>query len=224
MKCAGQDSRFWDFESIFTIPCPHCEEEIEFFKDDTSLTCKNCGHMVLNPKIDFGCASYCKYAAQCLGTLPPELLSQRQNLLKDRLAVEVKRYFGRDFASISRVVNMANYAERIGKKEKGNLGNVLPAAYLYNIDRAEAQKILSECDADNKIIDDICLLLTNCQNPEAEQSKDVHILHDAAMLVLLKEKEKVLLTHDESVEDFIDKNFMTETGRIMAQEMLRSLD
>jgi hypothetical protein len=47
--------------------------------------------------MDFGCASYCKYAEQCLGELPPELLAQRDDLLKDRVAVEMKRYFGRNF-------------------------------------------------------------------------------------------------------------------------------
>lgn len=224
MKCAGQDSRFWDFESIFTISCPHCAEELEFFKDDTNLTCKKCGHLVLNPKMDFGCASYCKFAAQCLGTLPPELLSQRQNLLKNRLSVEVKHYFGRDFTSISRVVKMVNYAERINKNEKGNPGIVMPGAYLYYVGIPEARKILFKCDAENEVIDEICQLLTSCHDMNGEQSKDIHILQDAARLVLLKEEEKALSTHNESTEAFINKNFLTETGRTIAQEMLRSID
>lgn len=218
MKCAGQDSRFWDFESIFTIPCPHCDENMEFFKDDTNLTCKKCGHAVLNPKIDFGCASYCKFAEQCLGTLPPELLKQRQDLLKDRLALEVKRYLGRDFKSISRIVKIAHYSESICKKEKGNLGLVLAAAYLSTIEIPQARKILLKLHAEEKIIDNVCMLLNKSTSTNEEQNIDARILHDAARLTLLK--EKTLRNQEESPGAFIEKEFLTETGQKIAKEIV----
>jgi hypothetical protein len=43
---------------------------VEFFKDESTRKCKNCGHGIINPKMDFGCAAYCKFAEQCLGELP----------------------------------------------------------------------------------------------------------------------------------------------------------
>ena len=83
--------------------------------------------------MDFGCASYCPHAEQCLGSLSPELLAQRENLLKDRVALEMKKFFGRDFKSIAHAMRVARYAEEIGKGEKGNLPVIIPAAYLLHV-------------------------------------------------------------------------------------------
>jgi hypothetical protein len=219
MKCAGQDSRFWSFDSIFNISCPQCGQEIEFFKDDTSRLCKKCGHTVINPKIDFGCASHCKFAAQCLGTLPPELIKEKEDLLKDRIAVEIKHYFGHDFKSIGRIVNRVNYAESICKKEKGDMGIILPAAYLYNMEVSEVRKILLKIEAQEKMIDEICDVLHNSFTKSKEQNINAQILHDAAMLALLKEKLTAVSTQEKSSEACNEKDFKTETGRKMAETM-----
>jgi DNA-directed RNA polymerase subunit RPC12/RpoP len=74
MRCPGQDSRYWKQEAIYNVTCPHCGNELEFFKDESTRRCKKCGNKIVNPKMDFGCASYCKYAEQCLGDLPPEII------------------------------------------------------------------------------------------------------------------------------------------------------
>jgi predicted HD phosphohydrolase len=94
----------------------------------------------LNPDLDFGCASYCQYAEQCIGNLPPELLKDKENLLKDRVAIEVKRYFGRDFKRIGHASRVARYAEQIGREEQGNLAVILTAAYLHDIGIKEAER------------------------------------------------------------------------------------
>jgi hypothetical protein len=69
-RCPGQDTRFWKPEDIFTLNCPHCGNEIEFFKDEPFLGCRKCGKEVKNPRIDLGCAKWCKFADQCLGRTP----------------------------------------------------------------------------------------------------------------------------------------------------------
>ena len=94
-----------------------CGHEVEFFKDDPLRKCDKCGHRFINPEMDFGCASYCEYAEQCIGTLPPELLAKREDLLKDRVALEMKKYFKQDFKRIGHATKVARYAERIGKSE-----------------------------------------------------------------------------------------------------------
>ena len=58
---------------------------------------------------------------KCLGELPPELLAERKDLLKDRVAVEMKRYFQRDFRRIAHATKVARYAEQIAKEERGNM-------------------------------------------------------------------------------------------------------
>lgn len=90
MKCPGQDSRYWQSDAIFETKCPECGSDIEFFKDDPSRRCKNCGYRLLNPNVDFGCASYCKFAEQCIGNMPPELIAQNKELLKDKVPLEIK--------------------------------------------------------------------------------------------------------------------------------------
>ena len=42
--------------------------------------------------MDFGCATHCPYAEQCLGELSPELLAKKQELLTERLAKAIKQY------------------------------------------------------------------------------------------------------------------------------------
>ena len=67
VRCPGQDQRFWKPGDIFEVKCPNCGQTTEFFKDEPKLKCRKCGQMVLNPKIDLGCAEWCQYAKQCLG-------------------------------------------------------------------------------------------------------------------------------------------------------------
>ncbi|SLM29715.1 conserved hypothetical protein [Desulfamplus magnetovallimortis] len=121
MKCPGQETQYWNKDAIFDSKCPECGAAIEFFKDDTSRRCSICGKRIVNPKMDFGCASYCQFAEQCIGTLPEEFLKQREDLLKDRVAVEMKRYFKTDFRRIGHATRVARYAEDIGKAEMGKL-------------------------------------------------------------------------------------------------------
>ena len=68
-RCPGQDTRFWKPEDIFEERCPGCNNKMEFFKDEPKLKCRNCGKEVVNPKIDLGCAEWCKYADKCPGAL-----------------------------------------------------------------------------------------------------------------------------------------------------------
>ena len=133
MKCPGQDSRYWKPGAIFEAKCPECGADVEFFQDDSARRCKNCGYKFLNPNMDFGCASYCKFAEQCIGNLPPELIAQKEDLLKDRVAIEMKRYLRHDFKRVGHAIRVARYAEQIGREEGGNLAVILCAAYLQDL-------------------------------------------------------------------------------------------
>jgi len=140
MKCPGQDIRYWKPGAVFDVKCPKCGKDVEFFKDDTTRKCRNCGHKFINPKLDFGCAAYCQYAAQCVGDLPEEYKAQREDTLKERIAVEMKKYFKKDFKRIGHAMQVARYAEKIGKNEGGDLAVILAAAYLHDIGIHEAAR------------------------------------------------------------------------------------
>jgi len=72
LKCPGQDMQRWTFDDIFQVQCPNCKKSIEFWKDEPVLFCPGCKKEVRNPRLDLGCAKWCKYADECLGILPEE--------------------------------------------------------------------------------------------------------------------------------------------------------
>ena len=59
--------RYWKPEDIFMAACPHCGAEIEFWKDEPVRQCPGCRKEVRNPKMDQGCAEWCKHRPECLG-------------------------------------------------------------------------------------------------------------------------------------------------------------
>ncbi len=243
MKCPGQDMQYWNSESIYEEKCPKCSEMVEFYKDDPSRKCKHCGHRFVNPKMDFGCASYCQFAEQCLGNLPEEFLAQRDNLLKDRVAVEMKRYFKNDFKRISHASRVARYAERIGKIEAGNLAIILCASYLLHIGYPQAVKkhgealtnrqveeesvpvakeILDKLSAQEQLVSSVCAIIDHHGHPEQEESREFDIVHDANSIAELEERHKnsPLPQADFSV---LNEQIRTEGGRLEAKELAAKL-
>jgi hypothetical protein len=190
--------------------------------------------------VDFGCATYCPYAEQCLGDLPPELLAEREDLLKDRVAVEMKRYFGRDFKRIGHAANVARYAEQIVREEKGNPAVVLCAAYLHDIGIHEAERkyqstaakyqhaegppiareIMTRLGAGEELIEEVCHIIGHHHDPADEETLNFRVVYDADLIVNLEEKQKAKKTDKEKLAHIIDTKMFTETGKQLAKEVL----
>lgn len=66
-RCPGQDMRYWKPEDIFIVTCHFCGGEIEFWKDEPVRACPSCSEEVRNPKIDTGCAKWCRHGDECQG-------------------------------------------------------------------------------------------------------------------------------------------------------------
>jgi len=240
MKCPGQDSRYWQSDAIFDAKCPECGSDVEFFKDDTTRKCRKCGHKFLNPGMDFGCASYCKYADQCIGNLPPELIAQKEDLLKDRVAIEMKRYFNRDFKRIGHASRVARYADKIGKDERGNLSVILTSAYLHDIGIVEserkhnssaaryqeeegppvARQILEKLKVNENMIDEVCDIIGHHHTPREEDSINFKVLYDADMITNMEESKKEASIDAEKIKNIIDSSFLTEAGKNLAKNIL----
>ncbi|CAB5144192.1 HD superfamily hydrolase [Olavius algarvensis associated proteobacterium Delta 3] len=240
MKCPGQDTLYWKPGAIFEVNCPECNGTVEFFKDDTTRKCPGCGHRFVNPKMDFGCAAYCQYAEQCLGDLPPELLAQKEDFLKDRVAIEMKRYFRTDFKQISHATRVARYAERIGKEARGNLAVILSAAYLHDIGSVEAERkhgsraaeyreqegpgvareILTKLSAPPEIIEEVCDIIGRHHHPGAEETDTFKIVYDADLIANLEQRHKETPMTEAELLGRIDNDLLTETGRREAQRVL----
>jgi hypothetical protein len=196
MKCPGQDTQFWNAGAIFEAPCPQCGRTVEFFKDDTTRKCGGCGHRFVNPKMDFGCAAYCQFAAQCLGDLPPELVAQKEDLFKDRVAIAVKRQLKTDFKRIGRAARRARHAELMVGIEKGRLAPVIIAAYVWDLDpadqpdagRPEARTLLEGLQAPPPLVDKVCAILKGQAPPESDVARDHALVADAAAIAEVEEQ------------------------------------
>lgn len=189
MKCPGQDTQYWNADAIFDVKCPQCGGKVEFFKDDTTRRCGHCGHRFVNPNMDFGCAAYCQYAEQCLGDLPPELVAQQEDLLKDRVAIAVKRHLKTDFKRIGHITRRVRYAEETVKSEGVDAKRpvVLIAAFLWDLDAdgnsdgtPVAKSILNDLKAPPPLIEQVCRMIAQRGLPQADQADTAYrIVADA---------------------------------------------
>ena len=240
MKCPGQDTQYWNQESIFETTCPECGHPMEFFKDDATRRCGNCKKKIVNPKMDFGCASYCKFAEQCLGALPEEFVAKRDDLLKDRVAVEMKRYFGTDFKRIGHAATVARFAEKIGKREKANLAVVLCAAYLHDIGIKAAEEkynssaahyqelegpsvaktLMEKLGAKQELMDEVCEIIGHHHHPKGDDSLNFKVLYDADMLTNMVECKDRKEIDEAQFLAKLDRLFLTPSGNFLAKEVL----
>jgi DNA-directed RNA polymerase subunit RPC12/RpoP len=241
MKCPGQDMQYWTSEAIYEVTCPQCNHTVEFYKDDTSRKCGNCGHRFVNPKLDFGCAAYCQFAEQCLGTLPEEFVAQKENLLKDRVAIEMKKYCKNDFKQISHASRLARHAERIGRNEGGNPALILCSSYLQNIGRSEAlrkngaatqdsiqkesvaiaETILKKLGANEKLVKNVCDIIAS--SPELSGSTELDVVHDAEVIAELAEEHKTSPLDPSRLTEVLKSRLRTEGGRQEAREVFQQL-
>lgn len=241
MKCPGQDSRYWKPGAIFEARCPECGEPVEFFKDDPTRKCQGCGHKCVNPNMDFGCAAYCRFAEQCIGELPPELLAEREELMKDRIAVEMKKYFKTNFKRIGHATRVARHAEEIAREAGGDTGIILAAAYLHEIGSHEAlrrhgstagefleaegppiaREIMEGIGAAEPMTEEICDIISRHYHPGKEESINFKIVWDANRIAEMEEAFRQNARIPENLRASADNTFYTAGAKKRADEILR---
>ncbi|MBN2468492.1 MAG: HD domain-containing protein [Deltaproteobacteria bacterium] len=240
MKCPGQDTRYWKGDAVVEVPCPQCGKKEELFKDEPVRTCTDCGHRIVHPNLDVSCAAYCRFAEQCLGGLSPEILAQRRELLKDRVATEMKRYFGPDERRIDHALKVARYAEKIATREQGDVAVVLTAAYLHDIGISEAERkyestashfhetegppvardILKRAGVDPELVEKVCEIIARHHHPENHETVEFKAVHDADLLVNLEEENIIASMSRKDAVRFIKTTLLTDSGRALARSIL----
>jgi HD superfamily phosphohydrolase YqeK len=195
---------------------------------------------MVNPRMDFGCAAYCKFAEQCLGELPPELIAQKKDLLKDRVAIEMKHYFKQDFRRIGHATKVARYAEQIVKEERGGAAVAISAAYLHDIGIHEAEKkyqsaaaehqekegppiareILSKLGASPDLVEEVCDIVGHHHHPRPEETINFKAVYDADLIVNLDENRQETHLSTDKLRAMIEKNFLTAAGKALAKKIL----
>ncbi|MGQ9647095.1 MAG: HD domain-containing protein [Thermodesulfobacteriota bacterium] len=240
MKCPGQDPMFWKPDDVFEISCPKCGYGVEFFKFDVKRRCR-CGHEIVNPKIDFGCAEWCPYGDNCIEGLPEEMKSktreEKNQRLRERIVYEMKKYFGQDAKRINHAMKVAQYAEEILKIEGGHPLVVLGAAYLHDIGIKEAERkygsaspenqekegksiaedILTKLNVQRGIVNEICDIIGHHHHPREKETLNFQILYEADWLVNIGEDG--IYEKRSELEKIISNQFKTATGKRLAKEI-----
>ncbi len=233
VRCPGQDQRFWKPEDIFEVQCSGCGKTIEFFKDEPKLKCRNCGQMVVNPKIDLGCAEWCQYAEQCMGVDVVKNL----RIMREKLIEEMKNVFGDDQKRIEHALAVLDYGEQIQNVGGGDPLIVRAAAILHDIGIHEAERkygssagkyqeiegpviargILAKYDLDEATIEHICRIIANHHSAKDIDTIEFSVVWDADWLVNLP--GDFADAGKEKLKEIIDKTFKTRKGRHIAVEL-----
>jgi putative nucleotidyltransferase with HDIG domain len=232
-RCPGQDKRFWKPEDIFEVQCPGCGKTIEFFKDEPKLKCRKCGQIVINPKIDLGCAEWCQYAEQCMGVYVVNNLK----IMREKLINQMKKVFGNDQKRIDHALAVLDYAEQIQNVEGGDPLVVRAAAILHDIGihQAElkygssagkyqeiegppiAREILEKDDIPAEAVEHICKIIAKHHSAREIDTIEFKIIRDADQIVNLPEDFSG--ASNGRLQEFIDKKFKTGEGRRIASEL-----
>ena len=139
-KCPGQDRRNWKPEDIFEHQCPYCQGEVEFWKTDSRVKCPHCGEQIINPRFNLGCALWCAYAEQCVGDVS-RIFTERPEALRDRLELEVRRYFIGESERFKFTLEAAAIASRLLEREKeGDPIVIIAAVLLHDIGYADCKE------------------------------------------------------------------------------------
>ncbi len=232
LRCPGQDPRFWKPEDIFEVQCHGCGEAVEFFKDEPKLKCRKCGQVVVNPRIDLGCAQWCRYAEQCLGVS----VGKEGTVICDKLVEEMKKVFAGDEKRIGHTLAVLNYAEQIQMAEGGDPLVVKAAAVLHDIGILQAERkygssagryqeiegpiiargILAKYNLDKAAVEHICRIIANHHSAKDIDTIEFRIVWDADWLVNLP--TDFANVSKEKLQEIIDKTFKTRKGRQIAVE------
>lgn len=197
MRCPGQDKRYWTGEVAFDVSCPKCGCGVEFFKDESSGRCPNCGHRFRNPRVSFDCAKWCAYAEECLGFVPERDVSPADpgaGALASRLIRAVKEEYAADQARVARALSTFQYARELLSAEGGDPRIVLAASLLLETGgdklahkecAVEAERILEGIGLDADTVACICHLLRCHWAGEDLDTAEFRIVSDARSLATL---------------------------------------
>jgi hypothetical protein len=185
-RCPGQDMRYWTAKDIFDVSCPYCDNSIEFWKDEPFRLCRVCQKEVRNPRIDLGCAKWCKFGSQCLGRSADEQLAAAPVIeklkaqLKIRTESQPQRY---ELAmEIYRIANLLLTSEG-GDPCRVKTGALL-VALLQNENQPidDARRMLQSTILPAEEQDAVCQLLAQVLSSEKVLTLDAAVIRDALIL------------------------------------------
>jgi hypothetical protein len=185
-RCPGQDQRYWTAEDIFDVSCPYCDYEIEFWKDEPFRLCRSCLKEVRNPRIDLGCAKWCKFSDQCLGRSADELLAAAPVIAKLKALLKgLTESHPEQYAAAMEIYRIANL---LATSEGGDPCRIKTSALLVGVVRESpdpietARGLLADTILDETETTAIAELLRGALAGEPAEGLEASILNDALIL------------------------------------------
>ncbi len=220
------------------LKCPSCGREVEMWTDEIQRACPHCKKIILRKQEGATCLDWCRYAKECVGQDTYDNYMQNKAITtKQKLIEEMEAYFGSDTKRITHAKNVMHFAEEILKQEQADWHIVIPASILHDIGikAAEkkygssaglyqekegpviARKILAKLSFKKEDIEEICGIIAHHHSPGVIHTLNFKALYDADWMVNLKDEAD---TKDKNkLEKTIDKIFLTETGKKIAQKI-----
>jgi len=207
-RCPGQDQRYWTADDIFDVCCPFCDNEIEFWKDEPFRLCRGCMKEVRNPRIDLGCAKWCKFSDQCLGRSADQQLAaapvvdKLKALLESLTEDSPERYHA--------ALEVYRVADMLLPSEGGDPCKVKAGALLISFVRDEthpvemARRVMKETALSEEETVEICEILIKLLSSDSSLSVEGGIINDS-----------LLLAEMDPGETAAEKHLITEGGRMI---------
>lgn len=218
------------------LKCPSCGEDAEIWTDEIETLCPKCNTKVARPQ-EQSCLDWCSYAKECVGAQKYTLyMHNKATSIKEKLLQELDDYFGEDIKRINHAKNVLHFAEELLRQEKADWHIVIPASILHDVGIKVAEEkygsnaghyqekegpeiariILLKVGLKKEDIEEICGIIAHHHSPGIVKTQNFKVLYDADWLVNLKDnvttKDKVKL------KTIIDKVFLTDTGKAMAEK------
>jgi hypothetical protein len=178
--------RYWTAKDIFDVSCPYCDNSIEFWKDEPFRLCRVCRKEVRNPRIDLGCAKWCKFGDQCLGRSATEQLAAAPVI--EKLKARIEPLAERDPARYAAAMEIERIANLLLTAEGGDPCRIKTGALLVAMLQKEpdpvaaARKMLQETILDAEEIEAVCRLIGQVLSDEKPATVDIAVVRDAMIL------------------------------------------
>jgi len=227
-RCPGQDMRYWKAEDIFDVRCPYCERELEFWKDEPVRICPSCDHEVRNPRIDLGCAKWCKFAEECLGKLPETAVADP---LIERLKVTLEKDLGdeqgrmqqaREVYAVADIFLVAEPAQPCVVKAAALLAGALMTRENPEQELPAFNEILSRAGIQETLIAGIINIVGEVLQGKVPDSREGAMIWDAVAL----EKMSLLPDSPEKTAEckILAEQLKTTPGRSLAQKRMAKME
>jgi len=211
---------------------------VEFFKDETSGRCTKCGHRFRNPGIDFGCATWCSLAEQCLGFVPEgdSAPKSTEGALAGRLIQQIGEEFKDEPDRMISALKAFHHAKELVGKEGGAPRIALAASLLLEVVASpEAQsadvqeeylhkvrQMLRDAGADEETIQSVFEIVGCWQSGKQLDGIEFKIVCDADRLARFTTEYSP--DQREEVKAVIQDQLVTDTAKQRARSWCRAVD